>query len=289
MRRDNRDLARHRGRLDQLAELLVHHRPRRMTDVNLQAGEDVVVVREVVIPLIRILRRETPLGVSVCLGTLSQALYDELKAAGASIYIIKFEVADTELYSRMEAPGTLGERVEHIRLLAATGWHVSSGFIAGLPGQTEDGLLANFSLARQLPLDGCSVSPFIPGDETPLADEPTADIELTLNCMAALRLMRPDWVIPAVSALNLAEPGSGYRRGLRTGANLVTINLTPSDLRDDYLLYKRDRFIMTEERIVSAIHAEGLKPSEQSLGEFFRRKKAGKSALNAPRVEAAMA
>lgn len=289
MRRENRNLSRHRARLDQLAELLVHHRPASMTDVNIQSGEDPVVVRDVVIPLIRILRRETPLGISVCLGTLRRAFYDDLKAAGASVYIIKFEMAEPDLYQRMEAPGIFDERIEQIRLLAATGWHVSSGFIAGLPGQTEDGLLANFALARQLPLDGCSVSPFIPGDETPLASEPTAGIDLTLNCMAALRLMRPDWVIPAVSALNLAEPGSGYRRGLRTGANLVTINLTPSDLRKDYLLYKRDRFIMTEERILSALHAEGLKPSAQSLTAFFRRGKIEPDAVSSLPVEAAIA
>src|SRR5262249_12469072 len=153
------------------------------------------------------------------------------------------------------------------------GWRVSSGFIAGLPGETDDDVLKNFSLARELPIDGCSVSPFIPGDETPLANAPMADSDRTLNCMAALRLMRPDWVIPSVSALNLAEPGSGYQRGLRTGANLVTINLTPSELRGDYLLYKRDRFIMTEERILNAIAAEGLAPSKQSLSAFWGTKK----------------
>jgi biotin synthase len=100
-----------------------------------------------------------------------------------------------------------------------------------------------------------------------------ADIDSTLNCMAALRLMRPDWVIPSVSALNLAGPGSGYRRGLKTGANLVTINLTPEDIRGDYLLYRRDRVIMTEERILSAIAAEGLIPSQQSLADFWGSKK----------------
>ena len=82
--------------------------------------------------------------------------------------------------------------------------------------------------------------------------------------------MRPDWVIPAVSALNLAGPGSGYHRGLRTGANLVTMNLTPSDMREDYLLYRRDRFIMTEEKILSALESEKLVPSEQSLAEFYQ-------------------
>jgi biotin synthase len=256
--------------LNQIAELLLHQRPASVTDINIQAGEDPVAVREVALPLIKLLRGETPLGVSVCLGTLKADVYKELKNAGASIYIIKFEMADEALYRRTQAPGTLAERIEHIRHLAATGWKVSSGFIAGLPGETPQTLLANFQLAGDLPLDGCSVSPFIPGEETPLKDAAGADVETTLNCMAALRLMRPDWIIPAVSALNLAEPGSGYRRGLSAGANLVTINLTPSDIRGNYLLYKRERFIMTEERILSAIAAERLTASRQSLADYYR-------------------
>ena len=269
MRRDNRNLTRFRARHDELADLLIHHRPKSVTDVNIQAGEDPVAVREVVIPLIKTLRRETSLGVSVCLGTLNPILYAELQDAGASIYIIKFEISDPAHYREMLSPGTFDERIENIRHLAGQGWKVSSGFIVGLPRQTESRLLANFDLARQLPLDGCSVSPFITGDETPLSKEPMANIDLTLNCMAALRLMRPNWIIPAVSALNLAEPGKGYQRGLRTGANLVTINLTPSEMREDYLLYKRDRFIMTEERILSAIADEGLVPSSESLADFY--------------------
>src|SRR6185436_19439012 len=91
MRRDNKNLSRFRARHDQLAELLVHHRPESVTDVNIQAGEDPVAVRELVIPLLQTLRRETPLGLSVCLGSLAHSAYAELKAAGASIYILKFE------------------------------------------------------------------------------------------------------------------------------------------------------------------------------------------------------
>ena len=273
MRRDNRTLERFRATHDQLAELLVHHTPESVTDVNIQAGEDPVAVREVALPLVKTLRRETNLGVSVCLGSLTTKLYDELKDAGASIYIIKFEIANPLKYAQMQSPGKFEERIANIHYLAERGWAVSSGFIAGLPDQTEKDLLENFLLARELPLDGCSVSPFIPGDETPLAKEKTGNIDLTLNCMAALRIMRPDWVIPSVSALNIAEPGSGYRRGLRTGANLVTINLTPAEMRGNYLLYKRDRFIMTEERILSAIAAEGLEPSTQSLANFYRARK----------------
>lgn len=273
MRRDNRTLTRFRADYERLAELLIHHAPASMTDINIQAGEDPVAVREVALPLIQTLRRETTLGISVCLGSLNHSMYAELKEAGASIYIIKFEVADPKLYAELESPGKIDQRLANICHLAGTGWYVSSGFIAGLPGQLETDLLANFALATQLPLDGCSVSPFIPGEETPLAKAAAGNIDLALNCMAALRLMRPDWVIPSVSALNLAQPGSGYRRGLRTGANLVTINLTPADFRENYLLYKRDRFIMTEERILTAMAAENLEPSVQSLADFYANRK----------------
>ncbi len=285
MRRDNRALSRFRADRVQLEELLVEHRPAVVTDVNLQAGEDPVVVREVVLPLLDTLRRATCLGLSVGLGTLDTVLYRELRAAGAAVYILKFETAEPALYRTLAAPGTLAERVAHVRALAAHGWRVSSGFIAGLPGQTPVGLLRNFELAAALPLCGCSVSPFVPGEDTPLAEAPAGDVELTLNCIAALRLMRPDWVIPAVSALNLnngANGGSGYRRGLRAGANLVTLNLTPPRLREDYLIYTRRRCIVTERLLEEALGAEDLRPSPRGLVDFLNGPRATPAAATPP-------
>jgi biotin synthase len=273
MRRDNRALHRYRARHEQIAELLLNHLPATVTDINIQSGEDPVVVREVVLPLLQTLQRETSLGVSLCLGTLAPNIYDELQAAGAAIYIMKFEVSDAARYKAIQAPGSLAERLRHIRLLAERGWFVSSGFIAGLPGQSLDDLAANLELASSLPLSGCSVSPFIPGDDTPLAHAPAANADWAFNAIAALRLMRPDWVIPAVSALNLVD-GDGYRRGLRAGANLVTINMTPDRLREDYIIYKRERFIMTEERVLAALEAEGLTPCRQGLADYYREQSA---------------
>ena len=270
MRRSNAELKRFRARADQLAELILNHRPTCVTDINLQAGEDPVAVREVALPLIRMLRQASGLGVSVCLGTLDAKLYQEMQDAGASIYIMKFECADPTKYVEYQAPGTLAERVEHIRLLAATGWAVSSGFIVGLPSQKPADVLRNLEFAATLPLRGCSVSPFIPGESTPLADFSPAAAKLTLNSMAALRLMKPDWIIPVVSALNSVEQGA-YSQGLRAGANLVTINMTPEAMRENYIIYKRDRFVMTEERVLAALSAEGLVPSTVGLAEFYRR------------------
>ena len=269
MRRDNRQLERYRVSFETLADLVLNHCPSVVTDINLQSGEDPVAVREVVIPLVKLLRRETSLGVSVCVGTHSAALTEEIRAAGASMYIIKFELADSALYRELKAPGTFEERIAHIRWLAAEGWNVSSGFIAGLPGQDTGSCMQNFRLASQLPLRGCSVSPFVPGESTPLASARGGNVDLTLNCMAALRLMRPHWIIPAVSALNIAGGADGYRRGLRAGANLCTINLTPDSHRSNYLLYKKDRFVMSTQRVSEALEIEGLVPSSVSLADYF--------------------
>jgi len=272
MRRDNRSLKRFRLELEGLRELVRQGLPEVITDLNLQAGEDTLAVREIVLPLIETIREETNLGISVCLGTLDYKLYDELREAGASYYIIKMETGNRDHYRDIHAPGTFDQRLSAIRYLAGSGWSVSSGFIAGLPGQTHAHIEESLELLGNLPLAGASVSPFIAGEQTPFAGHPSADYETTMECIARLRLRNPTYVIPAVSALNLVNEG-GYVRALRAGANLATINLTPSTNRGDYLLYKRDRFIMHEQRVKTAIEQADCAISTRSLAEMLRLRK----------------
>jgi hypothetical protein len=49
------------------------------------------------------------------------------------------------------------------------------------------------------------------------------------------------------------------------------MNLTPQAMREAYVLYRRDRFIMTEERILQAMAGVNLDPSTQSLGHYLRQ------------------
>lgn len=269
MRRDNRTLPRHRLSLEKLREVVRHGLPEIITDLNLQMGEDPVGIREIILPLIETIKRETSLGISVCLGTLDYKLYDELRQAGADYYVIKLETGNREHYRQVHAPGTFDQRLAAIRYLAASGWAVSSGFILGLPGQTQAYVEESLDMMQQLPLAGASVSPFIAGEQTPLVDHPVGDVEATIDCIAQLRLRNPSYIIPAISALNLLDP-NGYVRALRAGANLATINLTPSSDRSGYLLYKKDRFIMHEERVKGAIEKAGCSVSTTSIAEQVR-------------------
>jgi biotin synthase len=268
MRRDNRALHRYRLSLEPLRELLINHRPASITDLNIQTGEDPIALREIVLPLICELRRQTSLGISVCLGTHSEADYRALREAGADYYIMKIETGDERHYREVQSPGTLQERIAAIRSLAATGWTVSSGLIVGLPGQTDEQIVSTLGVLAELPLTGCSVSPFIPGEQTPLSEASAGDLEMTLNALAIMRLASPERIIPAVSAMTLTG-ADGYARAIRAGANLATINLTPSEERRDYLLYKRDRQIMTEQRILHEIEASGCEPSPIGVSSWL--------------------
>jgi len=269
MRRDNQQLARYRLAADEVADLIIHHRPASITDIDIQAGEDPVAVREVVLPLMRELRRHTDLGITLCLGTLSSREYDELREAGGEYYVLKIETGNARHYRLLEAPGTLARRVEAIRYLAHTGWKVSSGLIIGLPGQTQEHVRKSLQLLTELPLAGCSVSPFVGGEQTPLQGKTNGSIGLTLDCVAWMRLASPHWIIPAVSAMKLVSE-DGYVRAFRAGANLATINLTPRNVRRDYPIYKRDRVILDEELVLSAIEQAGCQPGRIGVAEYLR-------------------
>jgi biotin synthase len=274
MRRSRADLERYRIPLDVLCETLINRCPAYVTDINLQAGEDPKAVREIVLPLLKELRKHTKLGLSVGLGTLAPELCDELRDAGATFYIIKFETADDLAYRRLEAPGKLAVRLDTIRRLAATGWRVSSGFIAGLPDETLESLAASIRLISELPLAGSSVSPFIPGSHTPLANAPAGDLETALNCLALLRLSNPKHIIPAVSAFGNGDI-AGYVRALRSGANLTTVNLTPDEWRGKYPIYTTKRWILDEERLTRAIDLAGRQPSATSLSNHLSENYSG--------------
>lgn len=270
MRRDNRILDRFRLTAAELAESIIHHRPSAITDIDIQAGEDPVAVREVVIPLVRELRRHTDLGITLCLGTLSPYEYDELREAGGDYYVIKLESGNAAHYESIGAPGTIAKRITAIQYLADTGWKVSSGFIAGLPGQTRAHVEQTLNVLAGLPLAGCSVSPFVAGDQTPFANSPCGDIDLTLDCVARMRLRSPHWIIPAVSAMRLVSD-DGYVRAFNAGANLATINLTPRAAQANYPIYKRDRIIMDEEHVMSAIAEAGCELSRVGISEYMRK------------------
>ena len=85
-----------------------------------------------------------------------------------------------------------------------------------------------------------------------------------------MRVGAPHWIIPAVSTMRLASK-DGYVRAFHAGANLATINLMARAVRADYPIYKRDRIIVDEERVLSAIAEAGCELSRVGIAERLRK------------------
>jgi biotin synthase len=260
MRRDNvRTLNRYTLGVQELARAAETIRDAGIDVVFIQGGEVPHTTRIVgeALPRIRGLFGDR-VEVLLSLGNKSRAEFAYLRDQGATSYILKHETSDPELSRRLRHE-TLASRVRCLEDLLDLGYRVGTGTIVGLPGQTLESVADDILLARELGVHMCSASPFIPAPNTPLEHCPPGSVETTLNAIASMRLTNRNWLIPSVSALEKGER-KGQARGLTAGANVVTTNFTPSAAKDNYLIYGKDRFVVTLDHTRSTLATVGLQP-----------------------------
>jgi biotin synthase len=195
----------------------------------------------------------------LCLGVKTLAELKHLRDQGADSYVLKHETSDPDLHSRLRHE-SLKVRIACLEHLLSLGYRVGTGCIVGLPGQTVESIADDIILADELGVHMMSAAPFIPAEGTPCACHAYAPLRLTLNAIAAMRLRRADWLIPSVSAMEKIESG-GQVRGLMAGANVVTVNFTPTDRRTRYLIYGRARYIVGFTHALRIITDAGLRPN----------------------------
>lgn len=205
-----------------------------------------------------VIRRISAMGMEVilCVGFHSTQDLDDWHAAGAGKFILKHETSDAGLFSAMKPGFLLGDRIEMLRTLKRHGYSVGSGTLLGLPGQSIDSLVGDLLLMRELGVQMSSVSVFMPASGTPLAGHPSGDPELGLRFVAAMRLFLKDTLIPATSTFQKLLPDGQYRC-FRAGANVITVNMTPPRLRNEYTLYT-DRFFVGLSHARETIARAGL-------------------------------
>ena len=107
----------------------------------------------------------------------------------------------------------------------------------------------------------CGIGPFISQKDTPFRDEPSGTLELTLFLLSVIRLICPNVLLPATTALGTIDP-QGRELGILAGANVVMPNLSPQEVRDQYNLY--DHKISTGEESAQCLSA--LRARMQSVG-----------------------
>jgi biotin synthase len=255
MRATNKKSERYRITAEQIMEIVGEMQSFPISTTFFQAGQDphIDALLEAVIPAIKY---DLGMNVLLCLGERPRHVYQRYAELGADSYILKFEIADPQLY-RDVIHAEPGRRFQCLGWIKDAGMKLGTGNIVGLPGQTVEHLVDDLEFACALDPDFVSSAPFIPNENTPFENASYGDVNVTLNTMALWRIMLGNPLIPTVSALEKIEVG-GQLRGLNAGANVITINFTPEFWREKYGIYSRDRFVVSANHAFDLIDRAGL-------------------------------
>lgn len=250
LRAGNTRLARYRMGADEILDCARRAAELGYGTVVLQGGEDYGLSSPWVEDVIRRIKQETPLSVTLGLGERPEKDLAAWRGAGADRYFLRFETSDMDLYRQVHPslPSRVSDRIELLRTLQAIGYETGSGIMIGIPGQTMSSLAGDILLFRSLDLDMIGVGPFIPHPETPLGTgvSPRDDISweqvpntevMVYIVLALARIVCPDANIPSTTALAVLNPQAGYELGLMRGANVIMPNITPFRYRSRYDIY----------------------------------------------------
>jgi biotin synthase len=204
----------------------------------LQGGEDAYYTDEILIEIIKEIKTEYPdCAVTLSIGERDFESYELLRNAGADRYLLRHETANDEHYRTLHPENMSPEnRKNCLYNLKKLGYQVGCGFMVGSPNQTTEHLVDDLMFVKELEPHMVGIGPFIPHSDTPFRDEKPGDLRITLNLLSILRLMQPNLLIPATTALGTLD-FRGREMGILAGANVVMPNLSPADVRGKYMLY----------------------------------------------------
>lgn len=204
----------------------------------LQGGEDPYYTDERLCQLVSSITGEFPdAAVTLSVGERSRASYQWLFDAGARRYLLRHETASPALYRRVHPPEMSWEnRMRCLQDLQEIGYQTGCGMMVGLPGQTAEDLGRDMIFMEQFRPQMIGMGPFLPHHDTPLRDCPAGSVELTLFLLSLCRIMLPEVLLPATTALDGGQR-QGRTRGILAGANVIMPNLSPVAVRKNYLLY----------------------------------------------------
>ncbi len=238
IRRDNKTCSRYRLSAEDILACCSEGYALGFRTFVLQGGEDPYFTDERLCPLIKEIKRLYPdCAVTLSLGERSRESYAALFAAGADRYLLRHETADSEHYGMLHPKEMSFERrMRCLSDLKEIGFQVGCGFMVGSPYQTNRMLAKDLKFIEEFRPHMCGIGPFITHKATPFADKPSGSFEKTLFLLSVIRLIKPDLLLPATTALGTIHP-KGREMGILAGANVVMPNLSPISVRKKYELY----------------------------------------------------
>jgi biotin synthase len=281
IRRDNSNVKRYLMDKDEIVEsaMLAWHWG--YGSVVLQAGESIGdnyidFIADVVQSIKRSSNNE--LGITLSLGEQTRETYRLWFNAGAHRYLLRIETSDRELYGTLHpADHSFERRLECLERLKDEGYQLGTGVMIGLPGQSMEHLARDILFFREIDADMIGMGPYIPHQDTPMADSienfeavKNVQMNLSLRMISAARIVLKDVNIASTTALQAIDD-SGRELGLKAGANVIMPNITDTRYKKDYILYENKP--CTDEN--ANLCKDCLETRIKSIGETIGYKRMG--------------
>lgn len=247
IRRDNKNAARYRLTEEQILECCRLGHELGYRSFVLQGGEDGFWNDDRLVSLVASIRtRHQDSAITLSVGERTRSFYQQAYDAGADRFLLRHESANKEHYSKLHPCGqTLENRLRCLNDLKEIGYQTGAGFMVGSPYQTPLDLASDLLFLHSFKPHMIGIGPFMPHHDTPFAAFAGGSLETTLDMLAITRLLIPDALLPATTALgSICE--AGRELGLKSGANVVMPNLSPSDVRSLYSIYDNKKSIGSE-------------------------------------------
>ncbi len=236
LRRSNKGVQRYRMSTDEIFETARLAAGLGYKSLVMQSGENCQYPVKDMVELLKRIKSELNVAITLSMGEKTREEYAALKEAGADRYLLRFETSSERLFHDLKPDSSFQERMQCLQWLRELGFQVGSGIMVGLPGQTIDMIADDILLMEKLDLDMIGIGPFIANPQTPLKDAVSGTLDLTLKAVALLRIITKNTHIPATTAMGSIEKG-GRERALQCGANVLMPNVTPTKYREHYRLY----------------------------------------------------
>lgn len=204
----------------------------------LQGGEDSFYSDRDIVDIISGIKAHYPdCALTLSIGEKKAESYKLFYEAGADRYLLRHETANAAHYGLIHPKSqTVENRKKCLYTLKEIGYQVGTGFMVGSPFQTTECLAEDLLFIKELSPQMIGIGPFVPHHSTPFAHQEQGSLELTLFLVGLLRLLIPNALIPATTALGTIDP-LGREKGILAGANVVMPNLSPVKVRKKYELY----------------------------------------------------
>lgn len=247
LRRHNKDAQRYRLSLDEVLECVRKGDKLGYKTFVLQGGEDAYFTDEKIIEIINAIKSEFPHNaITLSLGERSYESYKKLYDAGADRYLLRHESASKDLYESIHPGEPFEKRRNCLKNLKEIGYQSGAGFMVGIPNQTNSDLVNDLRFVKEFEPAMCGIGPFIPHKDTPLKDYEHGSLETTVICLSIVRLLLPNVLLPATTALSSIDK-HGREEGLKAGGNVIMPNLSPMSVREKYSLYDNKAYILDED------------------------------------------